>query len=72
MKLNTLSLSIMTMGALASASLTAHASGYHFGTQSVSAQATANASAAEATDATTLFYNPAGMTRLQAPTSQAR
>jgi long-chain fatty acid transport protein len=65
MKLNTLSLSIMTMGALAGASLTAHASGYHFGTQSVSAQATANASAAEATDATTLFYNPAGMTRLQ-------
>ena len=53
------------MGALAGASLTAHASGYHFGTQSVSAQATANASAAEATDATTLFYNPAGMTRLQ-------
>ena len=40
MKLNTLSLSIMTMGALAGASLTAHASGYHFGTQSVSAQAT--------------------------------
>lgn len=65
MKLNTLSLSIMTMGALAGASLTAHASGYHFGTQSVSAQATANASPAEATDATTLFYNPAGMTRLQ-------
>lgn len=65
MKLNTLSLSIMTMGALAGASLTAHASGYHFGTQSVSGQATANASAAEATDATTLFYNPAGMTRLQ-------
>lgn len=65
MKLNTLSLSIMTMGALAGASLTAHASGYHFGTQSVSAQATANASAAEAADATTLFYNPAGMTRLK-------
>ncbi|WP_416340589.1 OmpP1/FadL family transporter [Rivihabitans pingtungensis] len=50
---------------MAGASLTAHASGYHFGTQSVSAQATANASPAEATDATTLFYNPAGMTRLQ-------
>ena len=65
MKLNTLSLSIMTMGALAGASLNAHASGYHFGTQSVSAQATANASAAEAADATTLFYNPAGMTRLK-------
>ena len=65
MKLNTLSLSIVTMGALAGASLNAHASGYHFGTQSVSAQATANASVAEAADATTLFYNPAGMTRLK-------
>lgn len=41
------------------------ASGYHFGTQSVSAQATANASAAEAKDASTIFYNPAGITRLK-------
>ena len=44
--------------------LTAQASGYHFGTQSVSAQSTANSSAAEADDASTLFYNPAGLTHL--------
>ncbi len=42
-----------------------HASGYHFGTQSVSAQSTANASAAEAADASTLFYNAAGLTKLE-------
>lgn len=44
--------------------LTAQASGYHFGTQSVSAQSTANSSSAEADDASTLFYNPAGLTHL--------
>lgn len=37
------------------------ASGYHFGTQSVSAQSTANASAA---DASTIYYNAAGMSKL--------
>ena len=42
----------------------AAASGYHFGTQSVGAQSTANAAAAEAADASTLFYNPAGLTHL--------
>ncbi|WP_107879775.1 OmpP1/FadL family transporter [Neisseria animaloris] len=42
----------------------AQASGYHFGTQSVAAQGTANSSAAEASDASTLFYNPAGLTKL--------
>ncbi len=41
------------------------ASGYHFGTQSVSAQSTANASAAEAGDASPLFYNAAGLTKLE-------
>lgn len=41
------------------------ASGYHFGTQSVSSQATANSSAAEAADPSTLFYNPAGLTKLE-------
>ncbi|WP_037586630.1 OmpP1/FadL family transporter [Stenoxybacter acetivorans] len=41
------------------------ASGYHFGTQSVSSQSTANASAAEAADPSTLFYNPAGLTKLE-------
>lgn len=42
-----------------------HASGYHFGTQSVSAQSTANASAAEAADASTIYYNPAGISKLE-------
>lgn len=41
------------------------ASGYHFGTQSVSAQSTANAAAAEAADTSTLFYNPAGLAKLE-------
>ncbi len=41
------------------------ASGYHFGTQSVSEQSTANASSAEASDASTLFYNPAGISKLE-------
>ncbi len=40
------------------------ASGYHFGTQSVSSQSTANASAAEAADASTIYYNAAGMSKL--------
>lgn len=43
----------------------AQASGYHFGTQSVTAQSTANAAAAEAADATTIFTNPAGLTKLE-------
>lgn len=42
----------------------AQASGYHFGSQSASAQGVANANSAEAADATVVFYNPAGMTRL--------
>lgn len=41
-----------------------YASGYHFGTQSVTSQSTANAAAAEAADATTIFYNPAGLNYL--------
>ena len=61
MKLKHLSLSVMMMGASAAVM----ASGYHFGTQSVSAQSTANASAAEAADASTIFYNAAGMTKLE-------
>lgn len=43
----------------------AAASGYHFGTQSVSTQGTANSSAAEAADAATIFYNPAGLAYLE-------
>lgn len=41
------------------------ASGYHFGSQSASAQGTANANSAEADDASVLFYNPAGLSRLK-------
>lgn len=52
---------ILTLGALAAQ---AHASGYHFGTQSVSAQATSNASGAEAADPSTIFHNAAGLTKL--------
>ena len=61
MKLKHVSLSVMMMGATS----IAMASGYHFGTQSVSAQSTANASAAEAGNASTIFYNAAGMTKLE-------
>ncbi|SEO58272.1 long-chain fatty acid transport protein [Duganella sp. CF517] len=50
-------LSLMTTGA--------NASGYRFGSQSVSAQGTADASGAEANDPSTIFYNPAGMSRLE-------
>jgi long-chain fatty acid transport protein len=42
----------------------AHASGYHFGVQSVSSQGVANSNAAEAADASVVFYNPAGITNL--------
>lgn len=40
-------------------------SGYSVGTQSVSAQGTANANGAEAMDASVIFNNPAGMMNLQ-------
>ncbi|MDO4998279.1 MAG: outer membrane protein transport protein [Neisseria sp.] len=49
---------------LAALSQYAAASGYHFGTQSVGSQSTANSSAAEAADPSTLFYNGAGLTKL--------
>lgn len=66
MKLKSLSFSVMIIGMAAGlTSQMAVASGYHFGTQSVSSQATANASAAEAADASTIFYNAAGMTKLE-------
>ena len=41
------------------------ASGYHFGSQSVSAQGTAHANGAEAADPSVIFYNPAGLARLK-------
>lgn len=66
MKVKHLSLSVMLMGATIGAYSTgALASGYHFGSQSVAAQGTAHANGAEAADASTLFYNPAGMARLK-------
>ncbi|ASK27120.1 hypothetical protein BG910_04625 [Neisseria chenwenguii] len=46
-------------------SFAAQASGYHFGTQSVTAQGTANSAAADAADATTIFSNPAGLAKLE-------
>lgn len=60
---STLKKTVLFLGtAFAAASV--HASGYHFGTQSVNAQGTANAAAAEAADASTIFYNPAGLSKL--------
>lgn len=58
-------LPLILAAALAAISSNAAASGYRFGSQSVAAQGTADANAAEAADASTLFYNPAGMSRLQ-------
>jgi long-chain fatty acid transport protein len=65
MRLKLLSLSVLAMGG-ASSLLSGHAqaSGYNFGSQSVSAQGTAHANAAEAADPTTIYYNPAGMSLL--------
>lgn len=51
--------------ALAGACATAGASGYRFGSQSISAQGTAEANGAEAADASTVFANPAGLSRLE-------
>lgn len=42
----------------------AFASGYHFGTQSVNMQSTANSATAEANNASTIAYNPAGLSHL--------
>ncbi|MBV8048116.1 MAG: transporter [Paludibacterium sp.] len=64
MRMHTLSLSIMAMG-IAAVSSQALASGYNFGSQSVSAQGTAHANAAEAADPSTIYYNPAGLGELE-------
>jgi long-chain fatty acid transport protein len=63
MRLRLLCRMLLAAGActLSAASL---ASGYNFGSQSVSAQGTAHANGAEAADPTTIYYNPAGMSRL--------
>ncbi|EZP36679.1 OmpP1/FadL family transporter [Janthinobacterium lividum] len=58
-------LPLLIVAAFAGISSTAQASGYRFGSQSVSAQGSADASGAEAADASTIFYNPAGMSRLE-------
>ena len=54
----------MVAAALSAAAMNANASGYRFGSQSVSGQGTADANSAEAADASTIFANPAGLTRL--------
>jgi long-chain fatty acid transport protein len=58
-------LHLMIALALAGACATAGASGYRFGSQSISAQGTAEANGAEAADASTVFANPAGLSRLE-------
>ncbi|MBN3002982.1 long-chain fatty acid transport protein [Chromobacterium alkanivorans] len=66
MKLKHLSLSVMVMGAtFGLMSTQAVASGYQFGSQSVSGQGTAHANGAEANDPSTIFSNPAGLSRLE-------
>lgn len=45
-----------------------HAAGYQFGTQSARDQGSSNAGAAEATDASTIYYNPAGLTNVAGTT----
>jgi len=58
-------LPLIIAAALGAMSFSAQASGYRFGSQSVSGQGTADANGAEANDASTIFYNPAGMSRLE-------
>ncbi|KQQ44475.1 outer membrane transport protein, OMPP1/FadL/TodX family [Duganella sp. Leaf126] len=57
-------LPLVIAAAVGALSFNAHASGYRFGSQSVSAQGTADASGAEANDPSTIFYNAAGLSRL--------
>lgn len=64
MKLKHLNLAVMTTCAIA-ASGVASASGYQFGSQTISGQGSAFANGAEANDASVLFTNPAGMSRLK-------
>jgi len=59
-----LSISLIVAAALATAADRAQASGYRFGSQSVAAQGTADANGAEANDPSAIFYNPAGLARL--------
>lgn len=58
-------LTLIVAAAMATVSATAGASGYRFGSQSVSSQGSAEANGAEAADASTIFANPAGLSRLE-------
>ena len=58
-------LTLIIAAAVATVSTTAGASGYRFGSQSVSSQGSAEANGAEAADASTIFANPAGLSRLE-------
>lgn len=57
-------LPLIIAAALGSCAASAQASGYRLGSQSLSAQGSAEANSAEAADASAIFYNPAGMSRL--------
>jgi len=54
----------LTMLTLSLSAGLAQAAGYRFGTQSAAAEGTANANGAEGADASTIFANPAALTRL--------
>ncbi|RQO56964.1 transporter [Paucibacter sp. KBW04] len=56
---------LLLCASLSLAAASAQASGYRFGTQSAAAEGTANANGAEGADASTLFANPAAITRLK-------
>jgi len=62
--LNPKHLALIIAAALSAVSMSANASGYRFGSQSVSSQGTAESNGAEAADASTIFANPAGLSRL--------
>lgn len=64
-------LPLIIAAALSAMSVNALASGYRFGSQSVSAQGSADANGAEANDPSTIFYNPAGLSRLDGTQIQA-
>ena len=65
MKMLVRSIKVIGATSLFLSSASVLASGYHFGTQSASNQGVANSGAAEVMDASTIFYNPAGMSRLE-------
>lgn len=58
-------LPLLVSAALGLIAAEANAAGYRFGSQSVAGQGNADANGAQADDASTVFYNPAGLTRLK-------